>query len=112
MFEAQIHEDIWIRWIPYTWEKTGGWRTDIRPSVLKNEAISKALFILEDNTCVFIPREELKKALSQKSPGSNGSITFNVDPHLNKIDEHPVKMGAIRSSTKENKERKELLKEY
>ena len=97
MPEANTYQDIWIRWIPSTWENENGWRTDIRPSVLNDSSITKALFILDDGSCVFIPLTELRKAISNKAPNTNGSVIFNVNPRSKKVDETPVLMEVKRS---------------
>ena len=92
MPEANTYQDIWIRWIHSTWENEDAWRTDIRPSVLNDSAITKALFILDDGSCVFIPLSELKKVLLQKTPNKNGSIIFNVSPRSKEVDQTRVSM--------------------
>jgi len=97
MAEANTYQDIWIRWIPSTWENEDDWRTDIRPSVLKDSAITKALFILDDGSCVFIPMSELRKVLSQKEPNKNGSIIFNVNPRSKKVEQTRVSMDVKQS---------------
>ena len=97
MREANTYQDIWIRWIHSTWEKQDAWRTDIRPSVLNDNGITKALFILDDGSCVFIPLPELRRVLSQKKPNQNGSIIFNVNPRSKQVDQTSVSMEVKQS---------------
>jgi hypothetical protein len=92
MPEANTYQDIWIRWIHSTWENEDAWRTDIRPSVLNDSTITKALFILDDGSCVFVPLPELRRVLSQKEPNNNGSIIFNVSPRSKKVEQTRVSM--------------------
>jgi hypothetical protein len=97
MPQANIHEDIWIRWIHSTWENHDEWRTDIRPSVLNDASVTKALFILDDGSCLFIPMAELRRVLSSKQPSGNGSITFSVNPHLKTVEQSKVSMSVLQS---------------
>lgn len=92
MPEANTYQDVWIRWIHSTWENQEKWRTDISPNVLNDAAIVKALFVLDDGSCVFIPLTELRRALSQKVPGKNGMIIFDVNPHSKKVDQTHVSL--------------------
>jgi len=97
MPEANTYQDIWIRWIHSTWENEDAWRTDIRPSVLNDTTITKALFILDDGSCVFIPTSELRRALLQKEPNRNGSIIFNVSPRSKTVEQTSVSMEVKQS---------------
>jgi hypothetical protein len=101
------YQDIWIRFVHFTWQNQDGWRTDIRPRVLNGEKIKHALFVLDDRNCVFIPLEELRRTLFQKSPNKNGSIIFNVNPHLKTIDGKRVKMNVVRPQ--DRKSQREFL---
>jgi hypothetical protein len=76
------YEDIWIRFIHFTWQHRDDWRTGIPYSVLNSEKIKDALFVLDDRSCVFIPLEELRRILSGRPPYKNGSINIGINPHL------------------------------
>jgi hypothetical protein len=95
MPNEQTYKSLWIRWVHSTWKNEGGWRTDIRPSVLNDDTITHALFILDD----------LRKTLSQKPPEKNGSVIFNVNPRQSTVDDSRVNLTVIESSTKKKKER-------
>src|ERR1051326_8331101 len=112
MPEAQTYQDIWIRWIHSTWEKDDDWRPDIRPSVLSDSTITKALFILDDYSCAFIPMEELRKALAGKAPNKNGSIIFNVNPRSRTVDGKLVTMDFFQSKKNKALATTKLLEDF
>jgi len=105
MPHEQTYKSLWIRWVHSTWKNEGGWRTDIRPKTLKDNTITHAQFILDDFSCVFIPLEELRKALSQKSPEANGSIIFNVNPQQSTVENIRINLTVVESASKKKKGR-------
>jgi hypothetical protein len=105
MPNEQTYKSLWIRWVHSTWKNEGGWRTDIRPSVLNDDTITHALFILDDFSCIFIPLDDLRKTLSQKPPEKNCSVIFNVNPRQSTVDDSRVNLTVIELSTKKKKER-------
>jgi hypothetical protein len=109
MPEANTYQDTWIRWVHSTWENQNAWRTDIRPSVLKDSSITKALFVLDDGSCVFVPTSELRRVLTNKQPNNNGSIIFNVQPRSKKIDEVKVEMEVKQSKRTQAAEQSKIL---
>jgi hypothetical protein len=82
MASSQVSKDVWYRCVPREWNTPDGFRTDIRPSVLKDMGIERALFIVgpesESEFGVFIPMDDIRGALGTESPGRNGSIAFSV----------------------------------
>jgi hypothetical protein len=111
MPEAQTYQDVWIRWVHLPWKNRGDWRPDISPNILGNKALSKAQFIFDDYSCVFIPLDGLRKVLSQKQPGKNGMIIFNINPDESTVDGVHVDLKVIESRTKKRKERDEFIKD-
>jgi hypothetical protein len=111
MFETTTYQDVWIRWVHSTWENNKAWRTDIRPNVLNDAELKKALFILDDGSCVFIPMTELKRVLSQKAPNRNGSVIFNVNPRSKKVDRVSVSMEVKQSKRTKADEEARILEE-
>ena len=105
MPQEQIYKGVWIRWTHSTWEKEGDWRPDISPNVLNNNDLTEAQFIFDDHSCVFIPLKELRKVLSQKPPGKNGMIIFNVNPRRRTVDNIRVDLTVIESATKKKKDK-------
>jgi hypothetical protein len=99
--EPQVFQDIWFRRVWSSWANHEDWRTDIRQNVLNDNFVRTALFIFEDLTLVFIPMDEMRKALANVPPRANGSITFNVNAHARTIGNVRVKM-EIHEPKKDN----------
>jgi hypothetical protein len=82
MAVPQISDDVWYRCVPKGWLTAEGFRADIRPTVLENLKIERALFIVAPGSRheygVFIPMSDIRSALAGESTGRNGSIPFSV----------------------------------
>jgi hypothetical protein len=110
MPRAATYQDVWVRYIHFTWQHGDDWRTDIQSSVLHNLALKTALFILDDRSCVFIPLNELRHILAGVVCGENGAIPFNVNPHSKTVNENRVQMQVIRPQEKQSENRKMIEK--
>ena len=104
MPREQIYKGLWIRWTHSTWKKDSEWRTDISPNILNDNELTEAQFIFDDHSCVFIPLDQLRKAISNKPPEKNGMIIFNVNPRRRTVDGVRVDLTVIESATKKKRE--------
>jgi hypothetical protein len=116
MATEQVYEDIWIRWAPASWEADGSWCTSIQETTLHKSALTRALFILADDRCVFVPMGELRRVLSEKPANARKTIIFRVNPKNQTIEGQGVEMHLITSGThkkaKQSKLRKEIFSEF
>ena len=82
MSTTKVSDDVWYRCVPQRWKTPDGFRSDIRPSVLEDARIQRALFIVAPETDeefgVFIPMNDIRRVLEDEIPGKNGSIAFSV----------------------------------
>jgi len=91
MSSPQISQNIWFRRIHDTWANTSGWRTDIAKSVLDDETVKNAAFVLDDERALFISMPDLRNALQDCPVRKNGMIgPFNVDPHQSTVNGYRV----------------------
>lgn len=97
--QEQEYDNLWIRWAPSTWEKSGGWKTSIQENTLHKPRLTQALFILQDFRCVFVKMDVLRQRLSGKSPNSRGTIMFEVNPIRKSIDGTRAEMDVVVSRT-------------
>ena len=95
----QKHGEIWIRWAMEAWEKDGTWTTSIQKNILEKNTFKEALFILQDDRCVFVPMEEMIKVLSAESVNAGGTIMVRIHPSRMTINETPAKMNVVTSRT-------------
>jgi hypothetical protein len=95
----QVHDGIWIRWLAGTWEADGAWATSIQENTLHKASLTKALFILDDHRCVFVPMEEIRQLLSAKPANDRGTIVFRVNPKSATVNGLKVRMDAVESRT-------------
>jgi hypothetical protein len=82
MASTRVSNDVWYRCVPTDWKTTDGFRTDIRPSILGDDQVQRALFIVgpesKDEFGVFIPMDDIRRAIGSELPGRNGSVAFSV----------------------------------
>ena len=81
MSEAAIYENVWLRRVPKDWKG----RSDIRPSVIANEAVTIAIFALPDKVFLFVPMANIRAAVAGLAPGDNGSLIFTIDTKAHTI---------------------------
>ena len=104
----QTYQCIWVRWIPSTWEKGGEWTTSIQANTLADHSLTKAIFILEDMRCVFIPMEGMRGALSSNPPNNAGTIVFVLNPRKKTVNGIRLDFGVVTSQTKRKKDNRAL----
>jgi len=93
MSRARIIGGIWTRNVP--WEKNGVWRTDMFKSVLADERLRQARFVLAGGPTVLVSAADLKRVLAGGHDHYYGRKIwgpFNIDPKGGTIDEHRVEM--------------------
>lgn len=93
---------VWVRRIHDTWENASGYRTDIPQSVLTNPAVTRIVFVLDDNRAIIVPIQDAKAALARAPRRSNGCVgPYYVDPHcgtLNGVSVHmDIRLLSVRS---------------
>ena|SRR6266498_2636014 len=98
MTKATVYKNVWIRWIHSTWENEDGWRTDVHQSVLDDDSISDALFVLDDQSCVFVPMEKLREVLAEAPTRFDGRVVgpFNVNSKSKTVNGVSVPMSIKR----------------
>lgn len=99
MPKPQIQDGVWYRIVPSNWKTADGFRTDIRPVVLKDQSVQYALFVINsegpDEYAVRIPMQDIRRAAANLNVGKNGAITFSVrlDGYINS---YPVDVKRIK----------------
>src|SRR5579872_3804596 len=98
--KASIYKNVWVRWIHSTWAHSQGWRTDVHQSVLDETSVTDALFVLDDNSCVFIPMDELRKILKDAPRplrhGGRVAGPFTVNTQSESVNGISVNMKVLR----------------
>jgi hypothetical protein len=94
MPHAQISSDgTWVRRIHELWENQSGWRTDIPQTVLDNQSVKRVLLVLDDTRGVFVPMEDIRRAVSTAPHRLNGMVgPFNVNPHNSTVNGFRIEM--------------------
>lgn len=76
-----IYKNVWFRRVPAKWDG----RTDVRPSVIKDDSVTIALFVFPDQEVVFVPMADIREAVAEVDVGANGSLIFTVDTSARSI---------------------------
>jgi len=93
MSRARIIGGIWTRNVP--WHKDGVWRTDMFKSVLADERLRQARFVLADGPTVLVSVTDLQRVLVGGRDHYYGQKIwgpFNIDPKRGTIDGHKVEI--------------------
>jgi len=92
MSKASIVGGVWQRRV--TWEKDGVWRTDMFKSVLADDRLEIAEFLLKDGPTIRVSKKELDRVLLDGPEHYHGQIwgPFDIDPHAKRVAGQKVEM--------------------
>lgn len=96
MSRAHISNGVWTRNVP--WEKDGEWRTDMFKSVLVDQRLQQARFVLAGGPTVFVPVDELQRVLIGGHDHHYGHRIwgpFNINPKKGTINGQKVRMEVV-----------------
>lgn len=95
MRRAKISDGVWTRIVP--WEHNGKWRTDIFKSVLSDDRLQFAKFILNSGPTIMIPADDLRRIVTNGRDHYANKIwgPFNINPTTGAVNGIPVRMDIL-----------------